>query len=82
MIDAPYILSILKIHVSRISSKLNNSFFVPIRNVQSLDSPIDNVCNKFNITLLESGLNIHIFVDTIAQFINSTTDYINVKYYK
>ena len=39
---------------------------VPINNVQSLDSPINNVCNKFNTILLESGLDIDIFCDTIA----------------
>ena len=82
MIDLAYLLSILQIHVSRIFSRLNKLFYVPISNIQSSDPPIDNICNKFNTILLESGLNIDIFFDTIAQFINCISDSLNLKCYK
>ena len=83
VIDSPYLLSILQIHIPRMSFRLNNLFDVPVNNVQHLDSAIEKICNKFNIILLESGLDIDIFFDTIiAQFIKSIMDYINVIFYK
>ena len=57
MIDSPYLLSnILQFHIPRIYSRMNNLFYVPINNAQSLDSLIDNICNKFDTILIESDL--------------------------